>query len=284
MRLLQNRAASITFTVTDQDGTAVDATGTPTVVVRDGAGATVASGNATNPGGTGTYGFDLTAAQLAVLDDYTATLTYVRGGQAESIVTTFEVVGGFYFTLAEARAFDNSALSDTSRYTTASILETREEVEDQIENVCGVAFVRRGVRLRFSGESQTDLFLPIVRPYAVTSASIDGTALTASEIADVVLRDYGVLYREAAWTSGTDNVVLHLAHGYSSPPPPIKRAALTLLKHRLAGSDIDDRAISFTDELGTRQLAVAGRKGQPTGIPDVDAVLAQYSERVPVLG
>ncbi len=34
-------------------------------------------------------------------------------------------------------------------------------------------------------------------------------------------------------------------------------------------------------ELGTRALSVAGRRGQPFGIPDVDAAVADYDERIP---
>lgn len=282
-KLLQNRAATIAFVVTDQTGTPVDATANPAVVVRDGAGSQIASGTSTKPvGTTGTYEFGLTPSHTAVLDQYSADWSYTRAGSAELATTTFEVVGGFYFSVGEARAFDNAAMGDPARYPSSAIVAARELVEDHIEHLCGVAFVPRATRVVIDGSNDVVL-VALTRPREIVSASVDDVALTSGQLANIVIYPEGRLVYPS-WIAGELNVRLHVVHGHDAPPDPIKRAALILLRNRLVASNIDDRAVAFTDELGTRQLAVAGRRGQPTGIPDVDAAIAQYSERARVAG
>ena len=282
-KLLQNRAATISVIVTDQNGTPVDATANPTVVVRDGGGTQIASGASTKPvGTTGTYEFGLTPPQTAVLDSCSAVWSYTRDGSAEQTTTAFEVVGGFYFSIAEAREFDNAAMGDTSRYPASVIAAGRELVEDHIEYLCGVAFVPRATRVVIDGTDDSVL-VALTRPREILSASIDDVALTSGQLANIAIYPEGRLVYPS-WIAGELNVKIHVVHGHDEPPEPIKRAALILLRNRLVASNIDDRAVAFTDELGTRQLAVAGRRGQPTGIPDVDAAIAQYSERAPIAG
>ncbi len=283
-KLLQNRTATISLVVTDQDGTAVDAAANPTVVVRDGDGADVASGASSKPVGTiGLYEFGLTPAQTAVLDAYSATWSYTRAGSAEQAATGCEVVGGFFFSVAEARAFDNAAMGDPARYPAATIIAGRELVEDHIERLCGVAFVPRATRIVIDGSTDEDALVSLTRPRSILSASVDDVALTARQLANIAIYPEGRLVYPS-WIAGELNVKLHIVHGHDAPPEPIKRAALILLRNRLVASNIDDRAVAFTDELGTRQLAVAGRRGQPTGIPDVDAAIAQFSERALIAG
>ena len=283
-KLLQDRAAVISLVVTDQFGSPVDASANPTVVVTDVDGLQIASGTSFKPvGTTGLYEFGLTPIQTSVLDRYEATWSYTRSGNAEQATTSYDVVGGFYFSVADARGFDNSALADTSRYPVASIVAGRELVEDHVEYLCGVSFVPRARRLVIDGADADDLLISVSRPRYIVQASMNDIALTPQQVESIDVYPEGRLAYDF-WTAGNRNVALHIVHGYDAPPEPIKRAALILLRNRLVSSNIDDRAVAFTDELGTRQLAVAGRRGQPTGIPDVDAAIAQYSERAPIAG
>jgi hypothetical protein len=282
-KLLQHRAATISFVVTDELGSPVDATANPTVVVTDGAGTTIASGTSSKPvGTTGPYEFGLTPAHTAVLDTYQAVWSYTRAGNAEQATTSLEVVGAFYFSVAEARAFDNGAMADPTRYPAATIVAGRELVEEHMEQLCGVAFVPRATRVVIDG-TDDEVLVALTRPRVILSASIDDVALTAGQLSNISIHPEGRLVYPS-WMAGDLNIRLHVVHGHDAPPEPIKRAALVLLRNRLVASNVDDRAISFTDELGTRQLAVAGRRGQPTGIPDVDAAIAQYTERAPIAG
>lgn len=214
---------------------------------------------------------------------YGSDWSYVAGNVEQTATTWFEAVGAHLFTLAEARSFDNGAMADQTRYPDRALREGRDLVSEHLDQLCGVSFVPRGARTVLDGSGEAGIWLPNVRTTQVVSASIGGTMLTDTEY---VLSNEGFLERVGGntWISGSQNVVVDYVHGYVVPPEPIKRAALVLLRNRLVASNVDDRAISFTDELGTRQLAVAGRRGQPTGIPDVDAAIAQYSDRAPVAG
>src|SRR5919109_562901 len=287
-RILRNAASRITISIYDRDGNLVDPDGqTVNVRVLNGAGAEhIAAGAATRVS-AGVYAKDLTSAQTDKLDTYEAEWTGAIATQSVTLRSRFEVVGGFFFTVAEARTHDNAALASTTTYPLATVVEGRELVENELEVACGVAFVRRGARARLKANGSHELLLPHRYPRELYSCSIDGTALTASEISALVLRDEGAIWRESEWTrSDTNpyNVILHYTHGHDEPPGRMRRAALVLLRHRLVASSIDDRAISFTDELGTRSLPVAGRAGQPFGIPDVDSAVQDFNERLPAIG
>jgi hypothetical protein len=283
-RILQDAGGQITLAIYDQNGALV-AADPITVRVEDGAGVVVVPTTAASPSDVvGIYGLTLTPAQTAILDTYMAIWTATVAGASRTYRTRFEVVGGLYFTVAEARVFDNAALASVTTYPVETIVAGRELVEAELEVACGVAFVPRSARARVAGRGRRELVFPNRYPRSLVSVSVDGTALSQAELDAIVLRDEGVAWRPTPWPESSANpynVQAHYAHGYDEPPPRMKRAALVLLRHRLVASNIEDRAISYTDELGTRALAVAGRRGQPFGIPDVDAAVADYDERIP---
>jgi hypothetical protein len=111
------------------------------------------------------------------------------------------------------------------------------------------------------------------------------TAFTAGELAALLTWPNGRLVREgAAWPSGRRNIRVEYEHGADPIPLELKRAAMTLLAENLKVSDLPERATAQTSELGTFQLAVAGRRGEWFGLPSVDSVLSRLSEKVPGVG
>lgn len=286
-KLLRSAAGQIQITLAQAADTP------PTVAIVDSAGVAVASGTSSTVVAP-TYAFTLTPANLAILDVFTATWTATIGGVADTYTTYFETVGRHLFTVAEARAYDNGVLANTSTYTDAMIINAREEIADQLSDICGVSFVPRGSREILTGHGLATLDVKnVLRPSfgnpagKLVSATVNGTALTAPEIADVEVR-YRSLRRKTlgVWGSGTvANITVFYEHGYLEPPDAIRRAGLRLLRDKLVASNIDDRAVSFTDEMGQRTfLPVAGRKNQPFGIPDVDSTINQYCEVVGLVG
>jgi hypothetical protein len=279
-RILKGTGATIGLTVT-VDGTATDPDpDSATVVVTNTAGETlVASAPATDTG-TGSFSYNLTPAHTATLDTLTATWSYVRDGNTETQETTHEIVGGFLFTIAEARAIP--PLDSVSKYPTAAIVAMRTTVEDAIEHACGCAFAPRYALETVSGTGSRDMLLrPLVS--RLRSVTADSSAWSAGELAAVSLGTTGSLYSAGrSWAAGTNNIVVGYEHGYQSPPPEVKRAALILLKTWLVGqrSPVDDRAATFNvTEGGTYSLVVPGRNGSYFGQPDVDAVIDRYSLR-----
>lgn len=231
--------------------------------------------------------YDLAAAHTADLD--VLTVTWVSDNLG-TVVTTAEIVGAHLFTVTEARAFDNAALSDPTQFPTAAIEEARSRIEDAFEEICGVSFVPRLGRVDLSGNGSLLLMLPL-DAYAIRSVETRSggvwTAFSSDELDDLILEPWGGLTRErrGVWPRGTRNVRVTYEHGYAQVPLEIKRAGLTLLKAQLRGSDLDPRATSFSDGLGTYRLVTEGlTRGAWFSIPEVNAILARYERKVPVVG
>lgn len=268
-QILRNTQATLEITFT-----AGDATGAVTYTVTDANGTSVATGTATNETEAGRYTFIL-APQTAV-KTLTIAWTGTWSGAVQSITTYAEIVGGHLFTLAEARAYDKAVLTSTTTYPDAAIRETRAGITDLFEQVTGVSFIPRYGRTTLDG-SGYELWLPHRQIRTLLSGSVDAVALTAPQIAEIELYEYGRLYWTGGWASTTRrNVTVAYEHGYQAVPWDIHLAALTFLRYVLVSSDISDRTISFTNELGSFRQAVPGTK-YPTGIPMVDAALSRYT-------
>lgn len=291
-RVLQNAAATLehTFYI---DETATDSSTTVTYAVVDANGTSVASGNATSGGvGTGLYSFTL--ASQPTVKRGTVTWSATIGGAATSEVDYFEVVGGFFFGLKQARGSDSS-LSSTSTYPTADIKARRLEVEVECETICDRAFVPRYERVVLDGSGTSTLLLRMSDPVrsvadvrsirAVSMApEVDETfvVFTAAELAALAWTTDGQIRRTDGnvFTEGSRNVVVEFEYGLDAPPAELVTASLTRLRSRLNinKSGTPDRASSFTVvEGGTFRLDMPG--AYKTGLPEVDAVYGRYSRR-----
>lgn len=283
-RVLRNKGANIetTFEVGE---TPTNADGAVTVTITRADGTVLANDAATIQvvGSTGKYRYVL--APQANLDRLTVVWTGTFSAVVEKTTTYVEIVGGFYFSLGQARASD-SALSSTTDYPTASIVEIRDEVEDEFEDYTDVAWVRRYRRVTLDGDGGDTLLLPDLFLRRILAASIDGTALTQAQIDDIALDDTGEIERKTlgSFKSGDKNIVIAYEHGFDAPPADLRRAALVRLRYRLtsARSAIPDRAVSYVaDGGGNFTIATPGMRGSWTGIPEVDVVLKRRDHSVP---
>lgn len=274
-RILRGVAATLSWQPVDSDGEAAAPSGTVTVQV------TSAGGTEVKPEGTATAGsgsdprtVSLTPAETAELDRLT--VVWTDDGDDSAATTVVEIVGGFYFTLAEARASDPALANDT-KFSTPALLAARAAVEEEFESICGVAFVPRFEREIVDAGFTLNLRWPQVRSVRGV-ADWDGTAFVS-------------------WTdleylrSGVDSIIggpfvhgvryqVDYEHGYDRPPAEIKAAALVRLRDRASVPlrGIPDRATSFSvAEGGTYRLDQASLSR--TGIPDVDAALARNDHR-----
>jgi hypothetical protein len=239
--------------------------------------------------GTARWTYDFEAAEDALLGDWTVHWTATVNGEALSSDETFTVaeveVQAVYFTEAEARAFRSGKLANETKYPTADIEAAREEIEQFIEKIIGYACVPRTKTVTLNGDGSAELFLPDTRVTAVsviTDTDSSGTVDTydPTALADVVLTEYGSIRRRSLgyFTFGWGNIAITYTHGLPECPGPIKRAALILLHNRLIGSDVSDRAQSFTNESGTLAYSTPNGMAKPTGLPEVDAILYKYSD------
>jgi len=278
------------------DETPTDPTGTPTYAITDANGDAVASGNATIVAGQGR-----TTLALAGQPDvawYTVAWSATVGGFAIVEYDQVEIVGGFLFTLADARASD-ATLADTSKYPTADLKAKRQETEVECEQICDQAWTVRYRRLVLDGTGFTDLPVPdggdvhrggiLLRGVrTIRRASIAPTLagtfvdLTTPQLAAVAVTADGKLRRTDGnvWTEGIQNVIVEYEYGNDAPPEDLQWAAKQRLLQRLNlnKSGVPDRAASYTvDGGGTYRIAMPGP--YETGSPEVDAAYARYSRR-----
>jgi hypothetical protein len=121
---------------------------------------------------------------------------------------------------------------------------------------------------------------PLVR--SIRDATVDGTALTAPQLADLTWTPGGSVYGYA-WTGYYSNIVVGYEYGLPHPPPRIKQGLLRLAKQWLTNGPIDDRAAVYNiAEGGTYSMVVPGRNGSTFGMPELDAIINQSPYRIGV--
>jgi hypothetical protein len=280
-RILRGTAAVLTWQNLNADGEAADP-GTVTVGVVDAAGNTVVpSSTATTASGTA-RAYTLTAEQTSDLNLLTATWTVDGGGVFQ---TSVEVVGGYYFSVAEARAGDPQLSNDT-RFPTDQIIAARRQVEEEFERICEVAFVPRYEREHVwsTGGNALAVSFPRIRSLrSVAWVDPSGAAqpYTSTDRA-------GMLHNEGPtiiWEAGgfpAGQVTVEYEHGYDVPPAEVKWAAIQRCRYWVAktSSGIPDKAQTYTILESGGTVSLARASALSTGNDDIDAILGRWSHRV----
>jgi hypothetical protein len=281
-RVLRGAAATLRFLNTDAEGKATDPAGVVTVGVTRADGTEVLPpGTATVAGGAGTglRTVALTAAQTAALDVLTATWT--DAGDASVHTTIVEVVGGFLFTVAQART--DSTLADDTKYSDEDVIDTRLVCEAEAEDILDFATTPRFARVTLDGTGERAIYLPANFLRRVVAVSIDGTALGVDAVAALEVGEHRVVYRPAGytWDVGRSNIVVAFEHGVSTAAPDIRKAAIRRCRHWINSdkSMVPDRSESYTDAAGNT-YRMTRPSAWKTGDAMVDAVYARHSLRV----
>jgi len=276
-RIIQGQSAVLRYTFY-VDGVATNPSpDAATVTITRDDGTDVVTASPATEAGTGVVTFPVTPLMTAELDRWTVKWTATVDGQSQTFTEIVEVAGGVLFTVAQARAL--KPLNDTAKYSTADILDARTMVETALEDACGVAFVPRYDRRVFSGSGKTTMLLP-PRTRVIRSVSNDGVAVGVSGLESMRFLPTGELYYPSVWTWGYGNLEIAFEHGHDFPPPRVVQAALLYAKNFLVKGPIDDRTTSVSSEDGTFALSTPGMRGATVGIPEVDAVINQYSMQV----
>jgi len=249
------------------------------VAIVDAAGNVVVAAGAAvkDPDTAGRYTYLL--APQAEVASLTVTWSGIWNTVAQSVDTSAEIVGSQLFTLAQLRDYDDRKLASLT-FTDELLAAKRDEITDFFEQVCNVSFVRRYARDELEGQNRRIIYLMNRRPTRLLSATVNGQALSDDDFASIARYDSGKIERPTPWpyrpVQGR-NVVVAYEYGWQMPPAKISEAAKLLARLELMATDIGDRTLSVTNDLGTVRLSVPGAK-YPTGIPVVDATLGQYDE------
>lgn len=288
-RIRQSVAATLQVVFTDELGVPSARPGGVTVgVTRANGDVVIAPGTAAATAATGVFTKALTALQTAQLDTLTATWRDVTGGV--DFITTHRVVGGFMFTIAEARAYDD-VLNDSAKLPNAVLAARRDEVEDEAEWICDRSFVPAYDRVTVDGDGTAMLHcgrhdLRRIRAIRLYSAGLDAgyVDLSAAQLSSIGLLPGGVIRRTdgGIFDFGVSNVIVDLEYGLNAPDNTMAVAAIQRLKSRCEmpnSGAVPERSRSWTDPANGTTYEFTGPDAYRTGVDRVDSVYARFSMR-----
>jgi len=222
------------------------------------------------------------AAQSTV-SALTATFTIVDGNGTSTLSIPVQVVGSRTASISDCRRL--RPLDDVNRYPDELIEQTITEIEDQLEQACGVSFVPvERVGVKYDGSGTDELFTRHARPQSVSAISVTDNVVTQAltQVDLDALRideEAGVLLRPTYfWQTGRRNITVTGVFGYAEVPGLVKQAVVEGVRHSLVESRIDARAQSITSEDGTAQLVTAGVRGALFSLPALNQVVQMYKQ------
>jgi hypothetical protein len=171
-------------------------------------------------------------------------------------------------------------LDDVNRYPNHTLIRAREALVSEMSDRAGVKFTGGEFTVTVDGNGGTDLFLPVGKPRSITSVTIDGTALTGTDLTDIkVDARAGVLYRAARWNSGRLNITITGVSGFAQPPGGLAPAVAKGVRYMVVDSPTQDRAISVSSEDGsTSNLMVAGLRNAIFAIPELNMLVEAHRQ------
>lgn len=283
MYVAQYRPAAVSIVCRDEDGVAAAPTGSVAVTVLHPDGSTHTTGSATAGEGTGVYAYTPGTGVTNTLGDWTVRFVYTISGVQYRTDVPYTVYGRHLFEIADLRAYAPELRSDGD-YPAAEIRSARDAATDRLERAAQVAFSSRSTTVTLDGTGTHGLLLPHTQVTAINAIEIDG-----DQVADLtylsIYPDGRLIWTDGTvWTYGSENITIDLDHGYETVPEPVKRAAMLLAVEYLVPSALPPRAMSQSTDLGEFRISIANPDaGRYTGIPEVDAVVAEFGMRRPVI-
>lgn len=278
-QILRGAPADIAFTTLDQDGQPREG-GDITVTVHRANGTALVEDIATTRDSTlSTYTFHLSATETSALDILHVEWSEDGGATFETFI---EVVGGYFFTLDEARRAAPN-FTDKGKYPDKLVRETRRAVEEECERITGRSFVPRFRRYALPGNDLPSMWLPdadVRRIHSISMVDTYGTPYASPIVPDdVVVEASGRLTsRRYSFPYGVSNVTVEYECGLDEPPQAIKTAALMRFRDLITTSKSGiDRATFQIIEGRVFNVLQPGVRGSRTGIPEVDEAYDAWS-------
>jgi hypothetical protein len=195
------------------------------------------------------------------------------------------------FTTAEARAFNGSKLSNETTYLTATLTAKEVEIREAFARICGVDFIQTTHTAELhDGDDSDYLMLKWPKVTSVTAISIDGTALTATELSTTdyseglaIDEEKGIITRRSgSFDAGWANVSVTYVAGFTTVPDLVKRAALMIAVTELPATNVNFAAEDY--DAGGMSVSLAqgdGYNGAWHRIPDVRKATRLYNYKLP---
>lgn len=269
------------------DGVATDP-GLVTLGVVDVAGVTVlAAGTPTTE--VGTLGMRL--ATLPAQSQTNQLVVTWTAATAGIFSVGLEVWGGVLFSVSEARGFGGMVNNATPLANTplVAIDATRARITEEFAGILGYALLPTYEYVTQAAPTGYGTWSLRTREGTLAThirsiRSVETRALGATSWTPVTIIDDGgdpALPALSSSVCGQQLLRVGYEHGLDRPPPAIKEAALKLAVYLLTPSNISERALQLSDQLGVIQLSTPdAEKGRHYGLPFVDTVLNRHAEFV----
>jgi hypothetical protein len=195
------------------------------------------------------------------------------------------------FSTAEARAFNGAKLSNETTYLTATLTAKEVEIREAFARICGVDFIQTTHTAELhDGDGSDYLMLNWPKVSSVTAISVDGVALTASELSTTdyseglaIDAEKGVITRRSGtFDAGWANVSVTYVAGFEPVPDLIKRAALIIATTEIPASNVPFNADDY--DAGGMSVSFGrgdGFNGNWWSMPEVVKALRLYTYKMP---
>lgn len=269
MRAIKGRPLNLTHTFLDDDEESPLTLSAVSVTLLDADSAEVATATATG----GEQGVWTVTFPAQPMGEYLARWS----GDTEYVdETPVEVVGGFMFSVPQARNSDDY-LTDAAAFPASEIIDYREVVESEFERITARSFTPRVVMRDYVSDGTGEFVALIPDAQAVEAAWVNGVAV--ADVSTWRVNTLGKITTTDDVPEG-DAVRARIRYGFATPPKEVARVGMVYLRSLMASesSGIPDRATTWQpEEGGTFRLATPGVGPWETGIPEVDAVLKRYT-------
>lgn len=174
-------------------------------------------------------------------------------------------------TAAELRAAV-PVLDKTSTVSNDLLEELVEEFTAAVQEHHGVSYGDTEVTETYPGTRSMVLELRNRQVSAVESITIDGAAMAAGPLADVVIRsERGALERCGGWIA--DEITVTYTHGLTTPPAAVVRACREFVRAR-ATKTASNAPRDAGGPAGVDGTVYPTSATKPTGVRTADAILA----------
>ena len=295
MRVAAGRPATLRWQLTDEGGTGLtpDTGHNPTVTVTAGDGVTALYTAQATTLNQNDGAWEWVMPPQTQLDTLAAVWTTVVGGVTYTNTDTIDVIAQ---RLAEPYLLRQD--SDLQALTNQQLLQLLDQVEELIRDVIGYCPVLEGARPSWDtlrgtlndalyvagtvnglpyGWGAGKMFIPGVKfpQPTVYAGTINGVALDpTNDIPKLQVMDGCLVWSDyRPWISGRYS--FWLTHGEPNPPQDLRWCCQKLIHHFVQKSNYPDRAYSIQTE-GASILFSMPNADRPTGLPEVDAILARY--------
>jgi hypothetical protein len=294
VRAVVGRPATLRWQLTDDVGDVLTPTGSVTVSVVAGDGATPVAGPLTATLNATNEAYEVALPPQSQLDTLTATWSAPVAGVAYSATTVIDVVAQRLVDPYILRQDSIIQAIFSGAQGPLQLVQLMDQVEEGIRYILGYPPVLEGFRTEWDtlrgtlndalyvsgtvnglpyGWGAGKMRIPGTKiPVQIYSGTINGVALDPINDVPKLNIENGMLvwadYRP--WISG--RYQWWGTHGESNPAADLRWAAKKLCHHFAQTSDFPDRAYSITTEAASILFSMPS-PDRPTGIPEVDAVL-----------